>query len=99
MVPSRSMNIARYIRQQFTSSFAARQTSSTVTAFMHLWSIGHSRRRQGLHSTACLTIRVWGPYGPVAVSSVGPNIATVGIPNAAAQALVPETFLIIHAYS
>src|SRR5437660_12575272 len=78
------------------NSLAARQTSPTVTRVMQRWSIGHSRSKHGLHSTACLTTRVRGPYGPVTVSSVEPKIATVDTPSAAAMCIGPESFVIIN---
>src|SRR6266481_339565 len=101
------MNIARCMIQTMeergfrpgsepNNSLAARQTSSTVTRVMQRWSIGHSRSKHGLHSTACLTTRVLGPYGPVTVSSVEPNIASVDTPSAAAMCMGPESFVIIN---
>ena len=42
--------------------------------------MGHSRSRHGLHSACSRTTRASGPVGPVVVSSVAPNTATVGTP-------------------
>ena len=55
--------------------------------------MGHSRSRQGLHSTGSRTTRACGPVGPVATSSVAPKIATVGTPNAEAICIAPESLV------
>ena len=52
-------------RESDISSFASRTTRSEVTAFIQRWSIGHSRNRQGLHSTVSRTTRASVPVGPV----------------------------------
>src|ERR1017187_10040131 len=69
------------------SGSAAAAASSVVTAVMHRWSMGHSRSRQGLHSACARTTRASGPVGPVVVSSVAPNMATVGTPSALATCM------------
>src|SRR5262252_32260 len=61
------------------SCSAASATFSALTPVMQRWSIGHSRSRQGLHSACSRTTRASGPVGPVVVSSVAPNTATVGM--------------------
>ena len=60
---------------------------------MQRWSMGHSRSRQGLHSTGSRTTRAWGPVGPVVVSSVAPKMATVGTPSAEAMCIAPESLV------
>ena len=60
---------------------------------MQRWSIGHSRSRQGLHSTSSRMTRARGPVGLVVMSSVAPKMATVGIPRAEAMCMAPESFV------
>ncbi len=60
---------------------------------MQRWSIGHSRHRQGLHSTGSRTTRLDELVGPVATSSVAPKTATVGTFSAAATCIAPESFV------
>src|SRR4051812_723800 len=68
-------------------------TSSLVTAFMQRKSIGHSRRKQGLHSTWCRKI-VWpSPRGLVRRGSVEPKTATTGTPSKAARCIVPVSLV------
>src|SRR5690349_1404916 len=55
--------------------------------------MGHSRFRQGLHSTASRTTFARGPVGPVASLSVAPKTATVGTPRADAMCIAPESFV------
>ena len=68
-------------------------TSSTPTAFMQRKSIGHLRKKQGLHSTWCRTIMCRSPSGPVRRGSVEPKIATVGTPSKEARCMVPVSFV------
>src|SRR3954470_2455111 len=68
-------------------------TSSAGTAFMQRKSIGHLRRKQGLHSTWRLMTTWLGPNGPVNLGSVDPKIATVGTPSSAARCIVPVSFV------
>ena len=55
--------------------------------------MGHSRSRQGLHSTCSRTMRAQAPVGPVVVSSVAPNTVTVGTPSADAMCMAPESLV------
>src|SRR6185312_3053609 len=79
-------------QHDFTRSRATFATRSALTRVMQRWSMGHSRLRQGLHSTGSRTTRASGPVGPVVVSSVAPKIATVGTPRAEAMCMPPESF-------
>src|SRR5260370_18463189 len=51
-------------------------TSSALTALMQRKSIGHSRRKQGLHSTWCRKIECPFPSGPSMRAPVEPKTAT-----------------------
>src|SRR5439155_3652776 len=55
-------------------SRTASVTCSTVMLFMQRKSIGHSRRKHGVHSTLALTIRMCGPRGPVSSAEVEPKM-------------------------
>ena len=68
-------------------------TSSALTAFMQRKSIGHSRRKQGLHSTWCRKIVCPLPSGPVRRGSVEPKTATTGTPSNAARCIVPVSLV------
>src|SRR3972149_7319929 len=80
-----------YLSNQY---IAALYTSSTVIRFIHLWSIGQVRKRQGAHSTLCLIIVLFLPKGAVVIGSVEPNIATIGMPSASAKCIGPVSLVI-----
>jgi len=67
--------------------------SSGATACMHRKSSGHSRRKQGLHSTWWRRIVLVGDRGPVNRGSVDPKTATSGIPRASARCIVPVSLV------
>ena len=71
----------------------ASATSSAVMAFMQRKSIGHSRRKQGLHSTWCRKTVCPLPSGPVRRGSVEPKTATTGTPSNAARCIVPVSLV------
>ncbi len=56
-------------------------------------SIGHLRKKHGLHSTWCRTVMCQSPSGPVRRGSVEPKIATVGTPSKEARCMVPVSFV------
>ena len=68
-------------------------TSSALTAFMQRKSIGHLRRKQGLHSTWCRKIICPLPSGPVRRGSVEPKTATTGTRSNAARCIVPVSLV------
>src|SRR4029077_3356427 len=68
-------------------------TSSALTAFMQRKSIGHSRRKQGLHSTWGRKIGCPLPSGPVRRGSVEPKTAPTGTPSNAARCIVPVSLV------
>ena len=76
---------------QTSEAFAASSTCSTVTRFMHSMctllaqeSLKHGEQGMPARRTTC-----WSPYGPVSAGSVGPKIATTGVPTAAARCIGP----------
>ena len=60
---------------------------------MQRWSMGHSRRPQGAHSTGSRTSALRPPHGAVSRQSVGPKTATSGVPRAAARCIGPESLV------
>src|SRR5205823_4117772 len=78
---------------QRNSWSATSATRAAGTRVMQRWSMGHSRNRQGLHSTGSRTTRASAPVGPVVESSVAPKTATVGTPNAEAMCMAPESLV------
>ena len=71
----------------------AAATSSALTAFMQRKSIGHSRRKQGLHSTWCRKTVCPLPSGPVRSGSVEPKTAITGTPTNVARCMVPVSLV------
>ena len=56
-------------------------------------SIGHLRRKQGLHSTGSRTMPLRGDSGPVSSGEVEPQMLTVGVPSAAAICMGPVSLV------
>ena len=79
-----------YLASIDSTAFA---TSSALTAFMQRKSIGHSRRKHGLHSTWCRKTICPLPRGPVRRGSVEPKTATTGTPTNAARCIVPVSLV------
>src|ERR1700682_58234 len=72
--------------------FTAVSAMSVVMRVIQRWSVGHRRRKQGLQYGFSWTIVHRGVTGAVPFGSVGPKIATVGSPTAAATCMAPESF-------
>src|SRR3989304_5021209 len=71
----------------------AATTSSTLIAFKHAPPCTHRCRLHGEQSTDADNT-VWpAPYGPILRGSVGPKIATTGVPTAAARCIGPESLV------
>src|SRR6202790_2162478 len=58
---------------------------------MQRWSIGQRRRKHGLQKGFSWTIVQRGVIGAVPWGSVGPKMATMGRPTAAATCIAPES--------
>src|SRR5207248_6040693 len=76
---------ARRLRFHCKIDIIAFTTSGTLISFMHRKSIGHSRRKHGLHSTWWRTRACLLPIGPVSAGSVEPDTATTRTRKSAAR--------------
>src|SRR5208283_2084874 len=68
-------------------------TAPTWMRSMQRKSIGHWRKKQGLHSTGSRTMMLRGDSGPVSSGDVEPQMLTVGVPRAAAICIGPVSLV------